>query len=218
MFIVIYEGTLMKLQISFDTPNLEHALEIAGRVADHADILEVGTLLIYTYGATAIEQFKEKFPRKTIMADSKVIDRGKDAVTLFANAGADWMTVMAGTSKHVIHSACSSAANANKKIMLDLVDSSSLAQSAMEAKNLGAHALLLHQPADEQDSLVFLDKWELIKGNASVPVFISAKINRDTVEHILALKPEGIVIGRAITAAEDPAKEAQFYYELCSRQ
>lgn len=208
----------MKLQISFDTPNLEHALDIASRVADYADILEVGTLLIYSYGATAVEQFKQKFPRKTVLADTKIIDRGKDAVTLFANAGADWMTVMSGTSKQVVHSACSSAANANKKIMLDLVDSSSIAQSAMEAKNLGAHALLFHQPADEQDTLIFLDKWELIKGNASVPVFISAKINRDSIEHILALQSEGIVIGRAITSAEDPALEAKFYYELCSRQ
>lgn len=207
----------MKLQISFDTPNLEHALDIASRVADNCDILEVGTLLIYSYGMTAIEQFKQKFPRKVIMADSKIIDRGKDAVSLFAQAGADWMTVMSGTSKQVIHSACSSAANANKKIMLDLVDSSSMAQSAMEAKNLGAHALLFHQPADEQETLVFLDKWELIKGNASVPVYISAKINRESIEHILALKPEGVVIGKAITAAEDPALEAQYYYELCSR-
>lgn len=207
----------MKLQISFDTPNLEHALDIASRVADNCDILEVGTLLIYSYGMNAIEQFKQKFPRKVIMADSKIIDRGKDAVSLFAQAGADWMTVMSGTSKQVIHSACSSAANANKKIMLDLVDSSSMAQSAMEAKNLGAHALLFHQPADEQETLVFLDKWELIKGNASVPVYISAKINRESIEHILALKPEGVVIGKAITAAEDPALEAQYYYELCSR-
>lgn len=208
----------MKLQISFDTPRLTEALETAAQVADYADILEVGTLLLYTYGVKAIEEFKEKFPRKIIIADSKIIDRGKDAVTIFANAGADWITVMAGTSKHVIHSACTTGASLNKKIMLDLVDSSSIAQSALEAKNLGAHALLFHQPADEQDSLLFLDKWDLVKGNASVPVFISAKIKRETIEHILALKPDGIVIGRGITASENPAQEAQFYYELCSRQ
>lgn len=207
----------MKLQISFDTTNLTEALDIAGQVADHTDIIEVGTLLIYSHGLKAVEAFKEKFPRKTIIADSKIIDRGKDAVTVFANAGADWITVMAGTSKHVIHSACTTAANLNKKIMLDLVDASSIAQSALEAKNLGAHALLFHQPADEQDSLLFLDKWELVKGNASVPLFISAKIKRETIDKIIALQPDGIVIGRSITMAENPAAEAQFYYELCSR-
>lgn len=207
----------MKLQISFDTTNLTQALDVAAQVADYADILEVGTLLIYTHGATAVEQFKQKFPRKMIMADSKIVDRGKDAVTTFASVGADWITVMAGTSKQVIHSACTTATNLNKKIMLDLVDSTSLAQSAMEAKNLGAHAILFHQPADEKDSLLFLDKWELVKGNASVPVFISAKINRDSVDQIISLKPDGIVIGRSITAAENPAQEAQFYYELCCK-
>lgn len=207
----------MKLQISFDTTNLAQALDIAARVADYSDILEVGTLLIYTHGINAIEQFKEKFPRKTIMADAKIVDRGKDAVTAFAQAGADWITVMAGTSKHVVHSACTTAANLNKKIMLDLVDSNSLAQSALEAKNLGAHALLFHQPADEQDSLQFLDKWELVKGNSSVPVFISAKIHRETIDQILLLKPDGIVIGRGITAAENPSAEAQFYHELCNK-
>lgn len=208
----------MKLQISFDTTNLSEALDIAQQVADHTDIIEVGTLLIYTHGLKAVQDFKEKFPRKTIIADSKIIDRGKDAVTAFANAGADWITVMAGTSKHVIHSACTTAANLNKKIMLDLVDASSIAQSALEAKNLGAHALLFHQPADEQDSLLFLDKWELLKGNASVPVFISAKIKRETIDKIIALQPDGIVIGRSITTAENPAQEAQFYYDLCSKQ
>lgn len=207
----------MKLQISFDTTNLAQALDVAAQVADYTDILEVGTLLIYTHGSAAVEQFKQKFPRKLVMADGKIVDRGKDAVTMFASAGADWITVMAGTSKQVIHSACTTAANLNKKIMLDLVDSTSLAQSAMEAKNLGAHAILFHQPADEQDSLL-LDKWELVKGNASVPVFVSAKINRDSIEQIMALKPDGIVIGRSITAAENPLQEAQFYYEMCSKQ
>lgn len=206
----------MKLQISFDTHNLEQALEIAGQVADFADILEVGTLLIYAHGIHAIDEFKKKFPRKLIMADSKIVDRGKDAVSVLGQAGADWITVMAGTSKHVIHSACTTATGMNKKIMLDLVDATSIAQSAMEAKNLGAHAILFHQPADEKDAIM-LDKWELIKGNSSVPIFISAKIKRETIDEIMALKPDGIVIGRSITAAENPAQEAKFYYELCCK-
>ena len=34
-----------------------------------------------------------------ILADVKIVDRAKDAVTVFSNAGADWITVMAGASK-----------------------------------------------------------------------------------------------------------------------
>lgn len=208
----------MKLQISFDTNDLQSALDIASKIVDYCDILEVGTLLIYTHGVKSIQAFKESFPRKIIIADCKIVDRPKDAVQTFAQTGADWITVMAGTSPHVIHSACSTAHTLNKKIMLDLLDSPSMAQSALEAKNLGAHALLFHQPADEKDSLTFLDKWDFVKSNASLPIFISAKIKRETIDTILPLNPDGIIIGKSITTADNPAEEARFYYELCSKQ
>lgn len=207
----------MKLQISFDTTDLTQAITLASQTAEYADILEIGTLLIYNYGHNAIVQFKEKFPHKIIMADSKIIDRGKDAVNLFSQAGADWITVMAGTSRHVIHAACTAASQANKKIMLDLIDASSPAQSALDAKNLGVDAILLHETADEHDTLGFLDKWELVKGNASVPIFISAKIKRDIIHQILPLNPDGIVIGRGITASNNPAEEAKYYHDLCNK-
>ncbi len=207
----------MKLQISFDTTDLSRALAVAQQIQDYADIFEVGTLLIYYHGYHAVTQFKEKFPHKIIMADSKIVDRGKEAAHIFTSAGADWITVMAGTSRQVIHAACMSAHDANKKVMLDLVDASSPAQSALEAKSLGVDALLLHQPADEKDALAFLDHWDFVQGNASVPIFISAKIKRDVIQQILSLKPHGIVIGRGITGSENPREEARYYYELCNK-
>ena len=208
----------MKLQISFDIIDLNNAIEIATQVADYADIFALETVLIYTHGLKAVEKFKEAFPRKTILADSKIVDSGKDAATAFASAGADWITVTAGTNKQVIHAACTAASNANVKVMLDLLDASSLGQSAMEAKNLGAEALLFNHSYDESNSLLFLDKWEMIKGNSDLPVFISAKIKRDNVESIISIKPDGIVVGKAITGAKDPAQEAEFFATLCGKK
>ncbi len=207
----------MKLQISFDMTDLDKAINVASQVADYADILEVGTLLIYTHGIKAVEQFKKTFPSKTILADTKIIDRGKEAVTVLANAGADWITVMAGTSKDVIHSVSKAAHDLNVKVMMDLLDSSSLGQSAMEAKNLGANALLFHQPYDEKESLIFLDKWEMVKGNSALPVFVSAKIKRETINKIINIKPDGIIIGRSITLADNPQAEAAFFHEIISQ-
>ena len=204
----------MKLQISFDLIDLQKALQVAAHVAPHCDILEVGTLLIYHHGLDAIRQFKEQFQEKTILADSKIIDRGKQAATLLAQANPDWITVMAGTSKNVIHATCTAAHNKGKKVMIDLLDSKSVGQSAMEAKNLGADALLFHEPYDEEHSLVFLDKWDMVHGNTDLPIFISAKITRDNIDEILRVKPAGIIIGNSITQAQDPAKEAAFFYQL----
>ncbi len=68
----------MKLQISFDLIDLDKAIAIGEQVAQYADIIEVGTILIYHHGTLAIERFKEAFPDKTILADTKIVDRGKE--------------------------------------------------------------------------------------------------------------------------------------------
>lgn len=206
----------MKLQISFDITDLDNALAIAQQVSPYADILEVGTPLIYKYGIAAIERFRKDFPNNVILADTKIVDRGRDIVTLFAQAGADWITVMAGTNKNVIHAACTAASELNVKIMLDLLDSPSIAQSALEAHNLGATALLFHQPLDERDSLVTMEKWDLITGNASLPIFASGRINRTTATEFAIMKPYGLAIGKSITEAQDPVAEAKFFHSLCN--
>lgn len=207
----------MKLQISFDIVDLDKALAIAHDVAQYADIIEIGTILIYNHGIQAVTQFKNKFPEKTILADTKIVDRGKEVAELFSQAGADWITVMAGTSQHVIHATTTAAHNNNTKVMLDLIDSSSIGQSAMEAKNLGINALLFHQPYSEQESLLFLDKWDMIKGNTDLPIFISAKINRENVNKIISIKPDTIIVGAQITGAQDNAQEAQYFANLVNK-
>jgi 3-hexulose-6-phosphate synthase len=121
----------MKLQISFDLIDLDKAIAIGSEVAQYADIIEIGTILIYHHGTAAIRRFKEQFPDKIILADTKVVDRGKEVAELFADCGADWITVMAGTSHHVIHATTTAAHNANMKVMLDLIDSDSVGQSAL---------------------------------------------------------------------------------------
>jgi 3-hexulose-6-phosphate synthase len=207
----------MKLQIAFDVTDLDSAIDLAKKVAEQSDILEIGTLLIYKHGVAAIERFREAFPKHTLLADVKIIDRGKEVVAIMASAGADWITVMAGTGKEVIHSASTMAHQCNMKVMLDLVDASSLGQSALEAKNLGADALLFHQAYDEKDALILLDKWEMVRGNTQLPIFVSAKINRSTIFNILNIKPDGIVVGKSIIDADDPEQEAAFFYDLCNK-
>jgi len=62
----------MKLQISFDMPDLEKAIATASLVSPYADILEVGTLLIYHHGVKAVERFKQEFPKKIIFVLGKI--------------------------------------------------------------------------------------------------------------------------------------------------
>ena len=205
----------MKFQISFDGLSLEENLEIARKVAPFSDMLEIGTLPILKDGVAAVEAFRKEFPDHTLFADTKIVDRGRDIAGLFSKAGADWISVMGGTSKEVIHGACTKAHDMGKKIMLDILDANSPAQTALDAKSLGVDAVMFHQPFDKGESLVFLEEWNMVRGNTTLPIFISAKIVRETIDQIITLKPDGIVIGKAIVNSDDPEIEAQFFYDKC---
>lgn len=200
----------MKLQIAFDVTHLETALEIAHAVEPYADIFEVGTLLLYQYGIEAVEQFVQHFPHKSLLVDTKIVDHGKETVALFNQLPIDWLTIMAGTSKDTIHAV--NAQRANKvKVMLDILDSNSAGQSAMEAKQMGIDALLVHRSFEGKDQPGFLEHWEMIIGNTDLPVFLVGRINKTNIHDIVMLKPDGIVIGSAIVKAEDPAAMAVFF-------
>lgn len=207
----------MKLQISFNLTDLDKALEIATAVVDYCDIFEIDTLLLYACGLEAVRRFRQAFPKKTLLVDTKLTDGQEAIIDHLAHAGVDWITVLAGSTKEAIHTLCKEANKYNVKVLLDLLDASTQAQSAMEAKHLGADALLFHQTYTQESSLIFLDNWEMVKGNASLPIFISARIDRDNFERIVSLNPYGVVIGRSIMEAEDPAQEAQYYYGVLSK-
>jgi 3-hexulose-6-phosphate synthase len=204
----------MKLQIAFDFNDLEKALHVCNQVQEYADIIEVGSLLIYQYGIEAVVRFRSTFPHKTVLADAKISDRGKEAATLFAQAGADWVTIMAGTSRPVVRAASNATHEAGKKVMLDLMDASSLGQSALEAKSMGVDALLFHKPVDDDAQLTFLDRWDMVRQNTQLPVFVSAAITRESIHEILAINPSGVVIGKSITHADNPREEAAHFRGL----
>lgn len=207
----------MKLQISFDLTDLEQSLAIAQQVEPFCDQFEIGAVMLYRFGTRAIEEFRKTFARKTLIADCKIIDRGEQLTNLMAQAGADWLTVMGGTNRNVLYTVMQAAQKNNINVMIDTIDAASPGQIAMDAQGLQAHALLIHKPHDEDDSLAFLDRWDLVRGNTSLPIFIAAKINRSNVEQIIKLGPDGIIVGSAITQAKEPAKEAEYFYSLCKK-
>lgn len=209
----------MNIQISFDLNDLKSSIEIAKKISIYCDIIEVGTILIHKYGVKAVNEFIKHFPDKIILADTKIVDRGQEITEIYSKTGVKWITVLSGTSNEVIHRVCSEAEKNGILVMLDTVDSISPGQSALDAKNLGIDAILFHKAHDQNleknQSLQFLDEFDLLKENSDLPIFIAACTHRENIEKIIAAKPYGIIIGSAITEAQDPAAEAKFYYDLC---
>lgn len=205
----------MKLQVAFDTTTIEQALEQAVALQEYIDIVEIGSLLLYAYGTSAIERFREVLPQHQLLADMKIVDRGKEATQVALKAGADWVTVLAGTGKSVIHATCTTAHEARKRVMLDLIDASSPGQSALEATSLGVDALLFHKPADDEDPhLSFLERWDMVRENTKLPIFISVPVSAAHAQSIIELRPNGIVVSKPITDSSDPLTEIKRFREL----
>jgi len=204
----------MKLQISYNFTDLTQALDIARKTADYADILEIGPLLIYKEGINAIKQFKTNFPKKSIFANAKITDSAQSAISLFAQAGATFISMLAGIPQNTIKKAADEAKRLDVELVLDIIDIHNAGQFMLDAKHLGIDILLIHNPSSIIDPTELFSQWQGIQGNTQLPLYITDKINRENIHQILSLKPHGIAIGSAITKSDNPHMEAQFFKSL----
>lgn len=206
----------MKLQISYNFTDLEQALEVAKKTAHHADILEVGSLLIYKEGINAIKQFKINFPQKQIFANTKISENIQSAITLFAQAGANIISILAGIPHNTIKKAAEEAKKLDLSLVLDVIDIPNASQISLDAKQLGIDIILIHQPSIENDPIEFASQIQSIQANTKIPIFITGRIDRHNIQQIINLKTQGIAIGSAIIKSDNPQQEAQYFKSLIS--
>ena len=204
----------MKLLVAFNSLDLETTLTVARSLEKHIDMFTVGPLLLHKYGVRAVEQFREALPHTPLIVEAQVLEHPQETIELFSEAGADWITVMAGAGQNIITTACNIARNKGTKIILDLADASSVGQSALDAQRFGVDALTFHRPSLDDSRVTFIDRWYMVKGNTELPLYISAHVSRQNVGEILGLEPAGIIIGSPIVNNEHPVEEVLYFSEL----
>jgi 3-hexulose-6-phosphate synthase/6-phospho-3-hexuloisomerase len=204
----------MKLHFTYNLPDLTQALTIAEQTAEFADILGIGSLLLFKEGVKAIKTFKATFPNKAIFAEAKITEKADDAIAMMAQAGASYVSVLAGTFHSSIKKAVSAAQGFDVQVALDLLDAQSLGQTALDAKTLGVHQLILHRPPRPEQIAELEAEWHNVRENTKLPIFITGKIDETNIQQVLTLKPQGIMIGAAITKASNPAKAAHFFRSI----
>ena len=83
------------LQIALDSTDLATAVDIADRVAGYVEVIEVGTILAFAEGMSAVRTMRERHPDHIIVCDMKTTDGGAILARMAFSAGADWITVSA---------------------------------------------------------------------------------------------------------------------------
>jgi 3-hexulose-6-phosphate synthase/6-phospho-3-hexuloisomerase len=193
------------LQVALDFVNLSRALKVAQEaVLGGADWLEVGTPLIKSEGLDAVRSLREKFPQINLVADMKTMDAGRVEVETAAKAGANIVGILGLATDATIRECIEAAQNYGAKIEVDLIGIDNPSQRAREVESLGADYIGVHCAIDEQmegkDPFKRLREVSEVVG---IPVAVAGGINSETALEALRAGASIIIVGGAITKAED---------------
>jgi 3-hexulose-6-phosphate synthase len=199
----------MKLQVAMDVLTTDAALELAGKVAPHVDIIELGTPLIKAEGLRAVTAIKSAHPDKIVFADLKTMDAGELEADEAFKAGADLVTVLGVAGDSTIAGAVKAAKAHGKGVVVDLIGVSDKVTRAREVTELGATFVEMHAGLDEQAEEGFTFETLLDDGKTSGVAFsVAGGVKVSTIAAVQAAGADVAVAGGAIYSAEDPAAAA----------
>jgi 3-hexulose-6-phosphate synthase len=193
-----------------DVLTVEAALELAGKVAEYVDIIELGTPLVKNAGLSAVTAVKTAHPDKIVFADLKTMDAGELEAEIAFSAGADLVSVLGCADDSTIAGAVKAAKAHNKGIVVDLIGVADKATRAKEARALGAKFIEFHAGLDEQAKPGYNLAGLLSAGEeARVPFSVAGGVNLSTIEAVQRAGADVAVVGGSIYSADDPALAAK---------
>lgn len=204
------------LQVALDLESMDQALQLASEVAPFVDIIEAGTPLIKSEGIRVVRALKDAHSDKLICADLKIADAGYLEVRMAANSNADIVTVLADAYNITIEETLRAAHEFNVEIMADLIMSRRPAKRLNEIvdlnyKNTKLHYSLVHSGLDRQESRHSpLSEIESVANVQNRPkLAIAGGIGNLEIPKLQALRLDIIIVGGAITRAENAKKAAK---------
>jgi len=192
------------LQLALDFTDMHRALGVAREAAEHCGWLEIGTPLLKAEGLDAVRRLREAFPHHTIVCDTKTMDAGRIEMETAAKAGADVATVLGAASDATIRECIEAGRNYGIRVAVDLVSVPDPVARAKQAADWGASLVGVHCPIDQQ--MEGKDPFATLRAVAEavdVAVSVAGGINSETAAHAVAAGASVVVVGGAITKAED---------------
>ncbi len=192
-----------------DVLTTDDALALAGKVAAHVDIIELGTPLIKAAGLSAVTAIKAAHPDKIVFADLKTMDAGELEADIAFAAGADLVTVLGVAGDSTIAGAVKAAEKHGKGIVVDLIGVADKSARAREVVALGAQFVEMHAGLDEQAEDGFTFETLLTDGSDSgVDFSVAGGVNISSIAAVQAAGATVAVAGSAIYSATDPGTAA----------
>jgi len=196
------------LQLALDLLDLERALRIADlAVPQGVDWVEAGTPLIKSEGLAAVRALRGRFPGKKIVADLKTADAGRIEMEAAAKAGADYAIVLGAASESTVRECIEVGRNYGLGIGVDLLGVENPEALVARLADWGVAFVSVHCPIDEQmrGGNPFEMLARLAKATA-IPLAAAGGLNSETAARAAVAGAAIVVVGGAITKAQDPAR------------
>jgi 3-hexulose-6-phosphate synthase len=198
------------LQVAIDRPE---SFAVIARMRGVADIIEIGTPLLKRFGVGAIATARELCPDTPILADTKTVDAGDLEAEMVLGAGARLMTVLSSTSAATHAAVGRAAARFGALVVVDTITESGkpeLLPAGATFPETFAY-VGVHSPTDARlagdRSTAHIDAVSDMR-RRGFRVALAGGLGPQSLDAILEAEPEIVIVGGAITGADDPREVA----------
>ena len=202
----------MLLQVAIDKAE---SLGVIVQVRGIADIIEIGTPLLKRFGIGAIATARELSPDTPILADTKTVNAGDLEAEMVFGVGARLMTVLSSTSRATHAAVETVAARFGSYVVLDTITEAGKPELLPAGATfpetfayVGVHAPTDARAAGDR-STKHIDAVSEIR-RRGFRVALAGGLGPETLDAVLEAEPEIVIVGGAITGADDPRRVAEW--------
>jgi len=200
---------MSKLILAWHLPDFEECRAFLTKMQDFCTTFFLGSPLINKYGLEKLKALKKEFSSLRFIFDSQIIDHAKINTQICIEAGAQGITVVASAPKQVMHNAALTAREYGREVYVNLADVFSLGEISLEAEQLNLSGLIIRKPDDPELHYSFIEKWETLKNNTKLPIFVLSSASPKEIKDLLSLKPDGIIVYRPNIQTDLSIEEVQ---------
>lgn len=205
------------LQMALDATEIESAFESVKSVSEYLDIIEVGTILAFSYGIDSVSLLRKKYPNHLIVCDMKITDASAILTRLAMQAGANWVTVSAAAHIETIRAAKKITDEFNGEVQIELYGNWTY-DDARDWVAMGVKQAIYHRSRDAELAGVNWTENDLLKlkklSELGLELSITGGIIPEDLHLFKAINVKAFIAGRALADTDGPNIAQHFHREI----
>lgn len=207
----------MKLQVAIDRVSFEKAKNLTEIFDGLADVIEIGTSLIKDYGLLKLKELTSKKKISKLLGDIKTSDEGAYEFKQGFKQGFDILTVMGSSALETIDKCYEVSEQNNGTMMIDLLECSD--EKIKEISHFENAIYCIHASIDREK---LLNPAETVKEfKERFPqvnrIAVAGGITLECIPELSKHNIELVIVGSAITNAENPVQKAKQFKEAMGK-